>query len=65
MAAKYFYGINQVLIAFLLAHPSGIIPVVGTTKTERLIQAKNAAEIELAREDWFKPIASTGEEVVA
>jgi len=63
-AAKYFTGINQVLIAFLLAHPSGIIPVVGTTKTERLIQAKNAAEIELAREDWFKLYsASTGEEV--
>ena len=32
LAAKYFTGINQVLIAFLLAHPSGIIPVVGTTK---------------------------------
>lgn len=64
LAAKYFTGINQVLIAFLLAHPSGIIPVVGTTKIERLIQVKDAAEIELEREDWFKLYtASTGEEV--
>lgn len=64
LAAKYFTGINQVLIAFLLAHPSGIIPVVGTTKIERLIQVKEAAEIELEREDWFKLYtASTGEEV--
>lgn len=64
LAAKYFTGINQVLIAFLLAHPSGIIPVVGTTKIERLLQAREARNIELEREDWFKLYtASTGEEV--
>lgn len=64
LAAKYFTGVNQVLIAFLLAHPSGIIPVVGTTKIERLLQAREAGNIELEREDWFKLYtASAGEEV--
>jgi predicted oxidoreductase len=64
LAAKYLTGINQILIAFLLAHPSQIIPVLGTTKIERLLQAKEAANIELEREDWFKLYtAALGEEV--
>lgn len=64
LAEKYATGINQILIAFLLAHPSGIIPVLGTTRVERLIQARDAANIQLSREDWFKLyVASTGEDV--
>jgi predicted oxidoreductase len=64
LAEKYVTGINQILIAFLLAHPSRIIPVVGTTKIERLSQANEAANIILEREDWFKLYtASRGEEV--
>ncbi|HXL57184.1 MAG TPA: aldo/keto reductase [Chitinophagaceae bacterium] len=64
LAAKYLTGINQILIAFLLAHPSGIIPILDTTKIECLLQAKEAANIMLEREDWFKLyVASTGEDV--
>jgi len=64
LAAKYLTGVNQILIAFLLAHPSKIIPVVGTTKIERLLQAKEASNVNLEREDWFKLyIASLGEDV--
>lgn len=64
LAEKYNTGINQVLVAFLLAHPSGIIPVVGTTKMERLIQSKEAFSVRLSREDWFRLYeASRGEEV--
>ncbi|WP_298297233.1 aldo/keto reductase family oxidoreductase [Hydrotalea sp.] len=57
-------GINEILIAWLHKHPSGILPVVGTTKIERLIQAKNAASIQLTNEDWFRLwVAATGEEI--
>jgi predicted oxidoreductase len=64
LAEKYNTGINQVFIAYLLKHPSGIIPVLGTTKIERLKQAREALSISLSREDWFKLyIASTGEDV--
>lgn len=64
LAKKFDTGINEVLIAFLLTHPSGIIPVVGTTKIERLIQAKEANNISLSREDWFLLYtASLGEDV--
>jgi predicted oxidoreductase len=64
LAEKYKTGINQILIAFLLAHPAHILPVLGTTKIERLLQAKEANSITLEREDWFKLYsASTGEDV--
>lgn len=64
LAEKYNTGVNQVFIAYLLKHPSGIIPVLGTTKIERLQQAREAININLSREDWFKLyIASTGEDV--
>ena len=64
IAKEYNTGINQILIAFLLAHPAGIIPVMGTTKIDRLIQAKDAADIKLSREDWYSLyLASNGEEL--
>ena len=64
IAKEYNTGINQILIAFLLAHPAGIIPVMGTTKIDRLSQAKAAADIKLSREDWYSLyLASNGEEL--
>lgn len=64
LAEKYNTGINQILIAFLLKHPTSILPVVGTTKIERLLQAKEATNIILDNEDWFKLwVASTGEDI--
>jgi predicted oxidoreductase len=64
LAEKYNTGVNQVFIAYLLKHPSGIVPVLGTTKIERLVQAREAVNLSLSREDWFKLyVASTGEDV--
>lgn len=64
LAEKYNTGLNEILLAWLHTHPSGILSVIGTTKIERLLQAKAAASIRLEREDWFKLlIASTGEDV--
>lgn len=64
LAEKYNTGINQILIAFLLKHPTRILPVVGTTKIERLLQVKEASNIALGNEDWFKLyVSSIGEEV--
>ena len=64
LAEKYSTGINQILIAFLLKHPSNILPVVGTTKIERLLQVKDATNVKLTDEDWFKLwVASTGEDI--
>jgi predicted oxidoreductase len=64
LAKTYHCSINQVLLAFLYAHPSQIVPVIGTTKFERIQEAAKAMEIELTREDFYKLwAASTGKEV--
>jgi len=37
LSSNYNCSINQILLAFLYAHPSNIVPVIGTTKFERII----------------------------
>jgi len=64
LANNYNCSQNQILLAFLYAHPAGIIPVIGTTKFERIEEAKRAIDIKLSREDFYKLwSASTGKEV--
>jgi predicted oxidoreductase len=64
LSKVYECSVNQILLAFLYVHPSQIAPVIGTTKFERILEAKNAMEIELKREDFYKLwSASTGKEV--
>jgi predicted oxidoreductase len=64
LAEKYNAGIDQILLAFIFKHPSGIIPVIGSTKIERLKSAYDAAQINIEREEWFMLWrASTGHEV--
>ena len=58
------YGVDQILLAFLLKHPSGILPVLGTSKFSRLETAIEAEKIELTTEDWFELwVASAGEPI--
>lgn len=45
--------IEQVTLAWILAHPARIIPVVGTTNRERLLSAAAAVGLSLSREQWF------------
>lgn len=50
---KYNATEDQLLLAWLMKHPSGIIPVVGTTNKARLHLAMEASKINLELEDWF------------
>ena len=52
---KDAYGVaeDQLLLAWILRHPSKIHPVIGTTTKERIRDASKAVEIELDLEDWF------------
>lgn len=59
MAKKYGVTPSQILIAWLLKHPSKIIPVVGTTQANRLTQMMEATQIVLELEDWFELLEAT------
>jgi len=54
MAKQYGGSLTQLLLAWLLAHPSNILPIIGTTKPERINEAAKAAEILLDRQHWFE-----------
>ena len=51
-----------VALAWLLNHPAGILPIIGTTNPERIREAAQAPELELTREEWYRLlIAARGE----
>ncbi len=46
-------SVEAIALAWLLKHPAGIQPVIGTTKPERIINSCKADDIELTREEWY------------
>lgn len=54
MAPRYNGAtLEQLAYAWILAHPSHPIPVIGTNKIERLQSAAGADALVLEREDWY------------
>ncbi len=53
LSEKYNASTDQILLAFVCKHPSKIIPVIGSTKIERLTSACDATKINIEREEWF------------
>ncbi|MEL0615168.1 aldo/keto reductase, partial [Marinomonas arenicola] len=45
---------DQVVIAWLLRHPSGICAVMGSGKLERLERAVDSTRLLLSDDDWFR-----------
>lgn len=61
---KYNAEENQILLAFILKHPSKIIPVIGTSKAKTIITLSQTLQIDLDLEDWFRILESIrGKEV--
>jgi len=55
---------NQILLAFILKHPSKIIPVIGTSKAETIRTLSKTLQIDVDLEDWFRILESIkGKEV--
>jgi predicted oxidoreductase len=44
---------EAIVLAWLLRHPAGIQPVLGTTRPERLRLCAQAERISLSREEWY------------
>ncbi len=53
-----------VAVAWLLAHPAGILPVMGTNTLSRIAQFADALRVEMDRQTWFELYeAANGHEV--
>lgn len=44
---------EAIALAWLLRHPAGLQPIIGTTNVERLTDSCKADAIELSREEWY------------
>ena len=53
LVEKYEIGSDMILLAWILKHPSRIIPVAGTVNVGRLQNIHKATEMNLDQEDWF------------
>ena len=59
-------GVSRTVLAlaWLLRHPSRIIPIVGTTDPARIRESVKADEVDLSREDWYRLlVAARGEKL--
>lgn len=59
LATKYSATRTQIAIAWLLAHPSGIIPIVGSANPTHIAEAAGAVNITLDRLDWYQVFSAS------
>jgi predicted oxidoreductase len=53
LAAKKGVTMEAILLAWLLRHPAGIQPILGTSNPARIKEACAADSVELTREEWY------------
>jgi len=64
LSKKYGVDPGEIILSWLLQHPSGVVPILGTMNPERLKAAKSALNINWDIQDWFMLLElSRGHEV--
>jgi predicted oxidoreductase len=64
LSEKHNATIDQILLAWLLMHPSKMIPILGTSKIDRIKSALGALKVQLSHQDWYDLLeSSTGKMV--
>jgi len=54
IADQYQATVPQLLLAWLLKHPAIVLPILGTTKPERITEGAKALHVNLERSHWFE-----------
>ena len=60
LAGAHGVSASAVAIAWLLRHPAGMQPILGSTKPERIREMARAVEVELSREAWYRLYRAAG-----
>jgi aryl-alcohol dehydrogenase-like predicted oxidoreductase len=59
---KYGVGVAAAAYAWIMAHPAGIIPIVGTQHAGRIAESADAYKVRFSRAEWYAIlVASLGE----
>lgn len=57
-------GVSRTVAAYswLMAHPAGVIPIIGSQKAERIAEGAQALKVQWTRQDWYAVlVAARGE----
>jgi len=57
-AGRYGVSTEAIVLAWLLRHPAGIQPVLGTKRPDRLRACAEAGRVELTRDEWYALFAA-------
>jgi predicted oxidoreductase len=57
-ARRHATTAEAILLAWLLKHPAKILPVLGTTRPDRLRACSKAVSVPLSREEWYSLFAA-------
>jgi predicted oxidoreductase len=64
LAAREGVSRTALALAWLLAHPAGVIPILGTQRVERIRESVAALRVGLSRADWYAVLeAAEGEKL--
>ena len=63
LAEKYDADKSAIAAAWIMKHHSGIQPIIGTTKPERVKNICKAGDFEITRKEWYKLYLSTGKKL--
>ena len=61
VASSHDISPAAVMLAWLLHHPAGIVPIIGATKVEHVIDNCAADRIELSRAEWYALLRATAQ----
>ena len=58
------FGVSRTAAAYswIMAHPAGIIPIVGSQQTTRIAEAVDAYKVRWTRTDWYKILVASKQE---
>ncbi len=60
LAVKYDVTKSAIAIAWLLRHPAGIMPVLGSTNPDRVRQMAKASDVRLEKSEWYELYMAAG-----
>lgn len=63
VASRYGVTDSAIAIAWILRHPAGIQPIVGTMNKQRLEDIAKASEVKLTKEEWYELYRAAGNDL--
>ena len=63
IAQRHGVSPAAIIYAWILYHPVGAVPLVGSSRLERLDQAICALDVKLEQYEWFEIYAAGGQQI--